>query len=183
MSRQPGQSLAYGHRLRSWTTSDAPVLVLALRDPLVRHYASVLLDDRDTALGAVHDWNGQWQDGTGAAWAITTPGDEVIGQIRFGLFDSGLGTASVGYWLLPEARGRGLATQAVARASGIVFQRLGWHRVELYHAVENTRSCGVARRSGYPLEGVMREAMRYPDDGRRSDEHLHARLVSDPDPD
>jgi hypothetical protein len=28
----------------------------------------------------------------------------------------------------------------------------------------------------------MRAAMRYPADGRWSDEHLHARLVDDPDP-
>jgi ribosomal-protein-alanine N-acetyltransferase len=62
----------------------------------------------------------------------------------------------------------------------VVFEHLGWHRVELYHAVENGRSCAVARRAGFPFEGVMREAMRYPVDGRWSDEHLHARLVSDP---
>jgi hypothetical protein len=28
----------------------------------------------------------------------------------------------------------------------------------------------------------MRSAMRYPVDGRWSDEHLHARLVTDPEP-
>ena len=66
-------------------------------------------------------------------------------------------------------------------ATRLVFDRFGWHRIELYHAVENERSCGVAKRAGYPPEGVKRSAMSYPVDGRRSDEHLHARLVSDPD--
>jgi RimJ/RimL family protein N-acetyltransferase len=88
----------------------------------------------------------------------------------------------VGYWLLPEGRGRGIATSALRRTTPVVFRRLEWHRIELYHAVENKRSCGVARRSGYVAEGVMRSAMRYPADGRWSDEHLHARLVTDPDP-
>jgi RimJ/RimL family protein N-acetyltransferase len=60
-----------------------------------------------------------------------------------------------------------------------VFERLGWHRIELAHAVENERSCGVARRCGYLQEGVMRHAMRYAADGRWSDEHLHARLSTD----
>ncbi|MBT0770311.1 GNAT family N-acetyltransferase [Kineosporia sp. J2-2] len=179
--RQPEPSLADGHRLRPWATADAPAITLAMRDPLVRRYASHLLDDRDVALGAIHTWNGQWPEGTGAAWALIGPDRAVLGQIRFGLVDEGLGTGSVGYWLVPEARGRGLASQAVARASTVVFNRLGWHRIELYHAVENDRSCAVARRAGYPLEGVMREAMLYPDDERRSDEHLHARLASDPD--
>ncbi|GLY28425.1 GNAT family N-acetyltransferase [Kineosporia sp. NBRC 101731] len=177
--RQPESALADGYRLRPWSTSDAPMIQMAMRDVLVRQYASQLLDDRDAVLGAVHTWNGQWHDGAGAAWAITEPGGEAIGQVRFGLLDEELGTGSVGYWLMPEARGRGLAAQALTRSSTVVFARLGWHRIELYHAVENARSCGVARRGGYPMEGVMREAMRYPVDGRLSDEHLHARLTSD----
>ena len=182
MKRQPERNLTTSHRLRPWTTLDAPSIPLAMQDPLIRRYASRLLDDRDAALAAIYAWSDQWGQGTGAAWAITGPGDQVVGQIRFGLFDAGLGAGSVGYWLLPEARGQALASQALTRATPDVFRRLGWHRIELYLAVENARSCAVARRGGYLMEGVMREAMLYPVDGRRSDEHLHARLASDPDP-
>lgn len=157
------------------------MLPIAMQDPLVRRYSSVLLDERADALAAIHTWADQWGQGTGAAWAIAGPGDQVLGQVRFGLLDGGLGIGAVGYWLLPEARGRGLAGQALDRASATVFRRLGWHRIELYHAVENTRSCGVARRCGYLPEGVMRQAMYYPADGRWSDEHLHARLAADDD--
>jgi RimJ/RimL family protein N-acetyltransferase len=182
MKRQPDRSLLDGQVLRPWTTSDAPAIQLAMRDPLVRQYASRLIDERDVALAAIHSWSDQWHHGTGAAWAVVGPGEQVLGTVRFGLIDAGLGTGSVGYWLLPEARGRGLAARALNQASAVVFSRLGWHRIELYHAVENTRSCGVARRGGYTPEGVMREAMRYPVDGRWSDEHLHARLATDPPP-
>lgn len=150
-----------------------------MRDALVRQYASRLIDDRPQALAALHSWSDQWQERTGAAWAICEPGGQIVGSVRFGLIDPGLGTGSVGYWLLPEGRGRGLASDAVRTATRLVFSRLEWHRVELYHAVENERSCGVAKRAGYPAEGLMRSAMRYPVDGRRSDEHLHARISSD----
>ena len=34
-------------------------------------------------------------------------------------------------------------------------------------------------RAGYVYEGTLRQAMRYPVDGRWSDEHLHARLATD----
>ncbi|MCE0534847.1 GNAT family N-acetyltransferase [Kineosporia rhizophila] len=180
--RQPKLDLSAGHRLRPWSTADAPMIPLAMTDPLIRQYASQLLDDRDAALAAIHSWSDGWGQGNGAAWAITGPGEQLLGQIRFGLFDEHLGAGSVGYWLLPEARGRGLAGQALTRASSVVFRRMSWHRIELYHAVENRRSCNVARRAGYPQEGVMRGAMLYPVDGRRSDEHLHARLASDPEP-
>jgi ribosomal-protein-alanine N-acetyltransferase len=180
--KQPQLDLASGYRLRPWTTIDALDIVIGMRDALVRQYAGGLIDDRQSALGALHSWSDQWQQDLGAAWAICEPGRQVVGSIRFGIRDQEIGTGSVGYWLLPQARGRGVASGAVRSASRVVFDRLGWHRIELYHAVENTRSCGVAKRAGYPQEGVMRSAMRYPVDGRRSDEHLHARLFSDPEP-
>lgn len=180
--RQPQLELASGYRLRPWSTTDAPDLLIGMRDALVRQYASQLFDEQPAALAALHTWADQWREGLGAAWAVCDPDRQIIGSVRFGLTDPQLGTGSVGYWLLPEGRGRGLASGALRAGTQLVFDRLGWHRIELYHAIENGRSCGVAKRSGYPQEGVMRSAMRYPIDGRRSDEHLHARLSSDPPP-
>lgn len=182
LSRQPRLALPDGFALRPWRQDDAAAIVLALRDPAVRHYAGRLIDDRATALEALQRWSRGWTEASGAGWAVTGPGDQVFGSVRFGMLDVELAVASVGYWLLPEVRGRGLATAALRTATTAVFTRLGWHRIELYHAVENVRSCALARRSGYLYEGVMREAMRYPADGRWSDEHLHARLAGDPEP-
>ncbi len=180
--RQPLADLPAGYRLRPWSTLDAPDMVIGMRDALVRQYAGELITERQGALAALHSWSDQWQEGQGAAWAICDPGRQIVGSVRFGLLDPRLLTGSVGYWLLPAARGRGVASSALRTATRLVFDRLDWHRVELYHAVENERSCGVAKRAGYLQEGVMRSAMRYPVDGRRSDEHLHARLISDPVP-
>jgi RimJ/RimL family protein N-acetyltransferase len=157
-------------------------MVIGMRDALVRQYASSLIDERQGALAALHSWADQWQEGQGAAWAICEPNRQIVGSVRFGMADPELLTGSVGYWLLPAGRGRGLASTALRSATRVVFDRLGWHRVELYHAVENERSCSVAKRAGYPQEGVLRSAMRYPVDGRRSDEHLHARLITDAAP-
>jgi hypothetical protein len=39
----------------------------------------------------------------------------------------------------------------------------------------------VALKAGYPVEGTLRQSYIY-GDGRRYDEHLHARLASDPEP-
>jgi len=176
---QPQLPLPHGLCLRPWHQDDAPGLVLAMHDPLVRHYAGALIDDRATASGALHRWAGAWQHADGAAWVVSDAGRQVLGSVRFGLLDAPLGTGSVGYWLTPGVRGKGVATAAVRAATETVFGQLGWRRIELYHAVENARSCGVARRAGYVAEGVMRQAMRYPVDGRWSDEHLHARLAGD----
>jgi RimJ/RimL family protein N-acetyltransferase len=179
---QPRFRLAGGELIRPWETADAPVLVLADAEPLVRHYAGRLIEDRGAALAAVHSWADRWQEGVGATWAVCSPAGDPMGHVGFAVTDPTIGTGAVGYWLFPEARGRGLMSGALAATVPLVFRTLSWHRMELYHAVENSRSCAVARRAGFQLEGTMREAMRYPADGRRSDEHLHARLAHDPPP-
>jgi RimJ/RimL family protein N-acetyltransferase len=168
--------------MRPWLQTDALGLLLALRDPLVRHYAGFLIEDRAQALARVQRCASSWGDRVGADWVISTPSGEVVGSVGFGQILNGVQSGSVGYWLLPHGRGHGVVTAAVRAGTRAVFEHLDWHRIELYHAVENERSCAVARRCGYRFEGVMRDAMRYPDDARWSDEHLHARLVTDPEP-
>ena len=89
--------------------------------------------------------------------------------------------AEIGYRVSPPARGRGVATEAVTAASAWAFDNLSLVRIELAHAVANPASCAVALRAGYPLEGLLRQSFVY-GDGQRYDEHLHARLVTDPPP-
>jgi ribosomal-protein-alanine N-acetyltransferase len=179
---QPRYDLPLGLVMRPWLQTDAMGLLLAMRDPLVRHYAGFLVEDRSQALTRVQRGAGAWADRVGASWVVSTDSGEVVGSVGFGQLLNGIESGSVGYWLLPQARSAGVASAAVRAGTAAVFRHLEWHRIELYHAVENDRSCTVARRCGYLLEGVMRDAMRYPDDGRWSDEHLHARLATDSEP-
>jgi RimJ/RimL family protein N-acetyltransferase len=92
-------------------------------------------------------------------------------------------SARVGYWVLPEARGQGVATRALALAADWALTDLGLHRLELDHAVGHDVSCRIAERCGFRYEGTLRGAMfeaeRY--DAFR-DMHLHARLATDPEP-
>jgi [ribosomal protein S5]-alanine N-acetyltransferase len=174
--------LQAGLRMRRWSQDDAPMLLIAMRDPLVRHYSGFLVGDRSQALARIQHYTDSWNHGEGAAWALCDAGDQLVGSVRFALTDGDLGTGAVGYWLTAQVRGRGTATAAVVLGTTTVLRQLGWHRIELRHAVENERSCRVARRCGYRFEGILRGAMRYPDDGRWSDEHLHARLAEDEGP-
>ncbi|WP_243707898.1 GNAT family protein [Micromonospora sp. KC606] len=86
--------------------------------------------------------------------------------------------ASVGYWTVAAARGAGVASRAVSALTRWALAELRLHRIELCHAVANPASCRVAERAGYRAEGTLGEAYRY-GDGRRHDEHLHARLATD----
>jgi len=85
--------------------------------------------------------------------------------------------AHLGYWLAPGARGRGLATRAVASIERYAFERLGIHRLEIRCVIENVRSRAVAERAGYRLEGTLREA--YALHGRFADLALYAKVAGD----
>lgn len=169
-----------GASLRPWVLADAPAMLRLSGDALVRHYGVRAVDDLDAAKAWVLERTGWWSEGRGGAWALEHDG-EVVGSALVRDLDEEPLVGSVGYALSAAARGRGWASAACRAVTAAAFERLGWHRVELYHAVENVASCAVARRCGFALEGTMRSAVRYAD-GRWSDEHLHARLADDPQP-
>jgi len=60
--------------------------------------------------------------------------------------------AQIGYWLAPEARGRGVATRAVVQLTSWLVE-LGATRVFLTIVEDNPASISVARRAGFQLEG------------------------------
>jgi len=71
----------------------------------------------------------------------------------------------VGYWLAESARGRGAAARSVRAMLDITFRDLGFNRVNVRVAPQNTASLALAKRLGLTREGVSRQAwwdgMRY----------------------
>jgi hypothetical protein len=66
------------------------------------------------------------------------------------------GSAALGYWLAPRARGRGVASCAVRLLAQWGFTKLGLARIELTCGPDNKASQRVAGRCGFVHEGVMR---------------------------
>lgn len=75
----------------------------------------------------------------------------MIGGI--GLVPLGHGVAELGYWLAPEAWGRGYATEAGRAVVDIARQALGLHRLVACHYVDNPASGGVLRKLGFTATG------------------------------
>ncbi|MEO3780014.1 GNAT family N-acetyltransferase [Micromonospora sp. B11E3] len=175
----PFELAAPGLLLRPWRDADAPAVLAALRDPaLARWNPSPEVVDLPGALGWVRR-RADWSAGDHVSLAVADPTGEVpLGSISLHRVRVQEGDAAIGYWTVPAARGRGVATAAVTLLTGWAFARLGLHRIELCHAVPNVASCRVAERAGYVAEGTLRESYRY-GDGIRYDEHLHARLATD----
>jgi RimJ/RimL family protein N-acetyltransferase len=81
------------------------------------------------------------------------------------------GVCELGIELVPEARGRGVGTEAV-RLLGAHLLENGYPRVQASTAVGNTAMRRALERAGYAFEGVLRDFM--PADGGRVDYALYA---------
>jgi RimJ/RimL family protein N-acetyltransferase len=87
--------------------------------------------------------------GGDATWTVVdaTTGDVVGGC---GLHHrAGPGVLDIGYWLRPEATGKGYATAAAAALARVAFDTCGADLVRITCAVANARSAAVAERLGF----------------------------------
>ncbi|GAA1389482.1 GNAT family N-acetyltransferase [Kitasatospora putterlickiae] len=157
-------------------------LTAAAADPEIALWNPLRAADLVQAEACVDRWSTGWRNGTLAYFAIldATTAD-LLGTIALRWTDRADGLAMVGYWLLPSARGRGVASRATRAITQWGFTTAGARRIELAHAVDNPASCRVAARCDFPLEGTLRASFRF-GDGLHHDEHLHARLSTDPWP-
>lgn len=110
-----------------------------------------------------------WAERSAATFVISNAPDGTgHGTIGLHLAAGDTGLAQVGYWLAPEARGRGAATIAVQLVSRWAFAAVGIDRLSLQTAPENVASQRVAERAGFTREGLLRAWMPTPDGRRHS---------------
>ena len=118
------------------------------------------------------------EDGTAEAFAIVGGDDDFLGLVLAPVIEPEARQGELGYVIAPHARGRGIATWALARITEWALGEAGLERVSLLISVDNPASKKVAQRNGYVLEGVLRSL--YFKQGRREDTELWSRLASDP---
>ncbi|KOT98446.1 acetyltransferase [Streptomyces sp. NRRL F-4711] len=179
----------HGLCLRAWdagSDADAEAWLRGHLDPDFQRWNTPLKLWTDLA-GARESLRGRARDeaeGRSASFRITDEASgTTLGHIGVGEISARMKVARIGYWVLPEARGRGVATRALLLASRWAYAELGLHRLELGHALGHDASCRVAERAGYRAEGTLRGAMF--EAGRHDafrDVHLHARLATDEEP-
>lgn len=103
------------------------------------------------------------QQGLEIDLAVTEAGasEVVLGGVSLNRVDPTRGSAAIGYWLSPEARGRGAATRAVRLLIGWAFADLRLARLELTCSPDNEASQRVAERCGFTREGLLRSHIAF----------------------
>jgi RimJ/RimL family protein N-acetyltransferase len=162
--------------LRPWEPADAPVFLAAYRDPEIQHWHTRQPRSEDQVRKWFEQYRLDWTQERGAHWAVTR-GGRVLGRIAMRGFELDDGVAGCAYWVLPAARGAGVAARALTALSDWALGDAGFHRLHLDHSTRNEASCRVAGTAGFVLEGTKRSAAVHSDG--RHDMHLHARVRGD----
>ncbi|TDC21208.1 N-acetyltransferase [Kribbella albertanoniae] len=158
--------------LRPWRATDVPAVIEAFTNPEIEHWHVLRIDTAPAAEAWLAQWRERWSAAEAASWAITS-GETALGQIGLREINLASATVSLSYWMLPAARGQGLAPRAIATLERWCFD-LGFQRISLQHSTRNHQSCRVAEKAGYLLEGTLRSVWQLADG--RHDAHLHARI-------
>jgi RimJ/RimL family protein N-acetyltransferase len=115
-------------------------------------------------------------DAGGAAFTVTVDG-ELAGRVTIFDEDPLARHAEVGIALLPEARGKGIGTAALAQAVEFAFVRRNLRRLHLVVIASNAAAIASYRKLGFVEEGRRREHCWVR--GRYEDEVLMGLLRSD----
>jgi RimJ/RimL family protein N-acetyltransferase len=111
---------------------------------------------REHAQGWIEGAEPEWAEARHGALAIVDATDDrFLGAI--GLSPQGPHGVEIGFWIVPSARGRGIATEATRLLGRWVLRDLGFDRLELLHLVGNEGSRRVAEKVGFRHEGTLRD--------------------------
>ncbi|MGP3636234.1 GNAT family N-acetyltransferase [Streptomyces sp. 24-1644] len=162
--------------LRPWELSDLPLVREAAADdyiPLITTIPSPYSDEAAEAF-VRRQWD-RAATGAGYPFVVARTRDRrPVGSIGLWLRDLPEGRASVGYWLVAQARGQGVAGAALRTISTWALHDLRVPRVQLLVEPWNTASVRTAEESGFRREGLLRGWQQV--GGERRDMVMYAAL-------
>jgi RimJ/RimL family protein N-acetyltransferase len=105
------------------------------------------------------------------------PGGPLAGMISVRFRDTW--ECASGYWIHPDARGRGLASRAIAACARHAFATWGPKRLELLIRSDNLGSRRAAQRAGAVFEGIRRNGVLFADRDELFDALIYALIPED----
>ena len=140
-----------GVTLRHWAETDVVPITAACQDAEAADYQD------QYARNFIASSEANRMKGAALEVAVAAVGDgSVLGSVGLIKLDFANARGEVGYWIAPQARGRGVATAAVKLITGVGFDRLGLMRLDLLAATAMSipaggRAGGLHARGGAAL--------------------------------
>jgi [ribosomal protein S5]-alanine N-acetyltransferase len=156
---------------------DLGLVHAATEDPDIVAVSSVPREPGDSAGRAFIERQHQRAElGDGFSFVIASAAEPArgVGSIGLWLHEIQSGRASVGYWLLAEARGRGLAAWALRAVTSFALGQLAVPRLHLFVEPWNVASARTAEAAGFRREALLRGWERI--DGEQRDAESFALL-------
>lgn len=175
----PSQVLTSGAIiLRPLRDSDAPLITAAGNDSETQKWlplpTSYTLDDANRFIDEISV--ATLTAGTGIVFAVEQ-NSTFVGCIDVKRAEWLNRNCEIGYWTMPEHRGRGFMTEALELLSKWVLLEQDFARVEVRVASENYSSQRVAEKAGYIREGIARQSGRV--HGGRVDLIIYSKVSDD----
>jgi RimJ/RimL family protein N-acetyltransferase len=164
--------------LRRWAETDIACVEEASWDPRIPQGTTV--PARFTEVEGLAWIERQWgraEKGEGLSLAIAdATSEEALGAVVL-LFRPQPGNVEIGYWVIERARGRRLASRAVALVARWALTDAGLARVQALVEPDNTASQRVLEGAGFQREGRLRSYLVF--DRRRADAFIYSLVPSD----
>ncbi len=165
-------------RLRPWARHDVAAVTAACQDPEIPRWTVVPHNyterhARDFIDGTAADIAA----GRELALAIVDFDDRLLGALGLSNFDWRDLKAEIGYWIVAEARRRGIGARGTRMLAIWAITRLGLERLELLAHPDNEASVRLASRAGFTREGTLRRYRRR--HGVREDLVMFSMLAED----
>lgn len=162
--------------IRDAAVADVPFLVALVRHPEVAPYLAVI---RPSSPAEVADEIARATADPAAGGVIVIEDDgRPVGSLSWERVNARSRIASIGgVAVLPEARGRGVATRALRLVIDLLLRERGLHRLQLEVYAFNRHAIERFARAGFTQEGVRRRA--YLRDGEWVDGILFGLVAED----
>lgn len=168
MAVEPVALEGIGVRLRKWRHTDADRISQACSDERTRHWLAHSIPSPYThqdARSYIAGCSGEASEGKALGWCVADEQSDVcLGSVAIMGLRQAMGTAGeIGYWAHPDARGRGVMSEAVRLAVQHAFipredGGLGRQRLQIIAADGNSASQHIARVNGFVEVGRDRRA-------------------------
>lgn len=164
-------------KLLTPTEEDAPMVAAAVQASLSHLHQYMPWASPGYGVEDALSWIRGEVDPGSHAFIVFDETGRIVGSAGLNRLDAVNDGCDLGYWLRPDATGKGYATRATNLLIGYAVNTVGLKRVEILMSVENEPSRRVAERSVATYEGVRRGRLKYGD--RYHDAHVFVFVSSD----